>query len=223
MPDPVARFDRSAAWRFFLVRRGWVPLLIAVLFGGLAAWVGSYQAPVPAALETGTATIPLWRVLAMGAAVLPVLSLHSPLADLEAAVTGRQAHMEGCYLVGISCAVAVLYCAVAAITLHPLLLAVMVRSMLGWLGLALVAGRLFGPRLAWIGPSVATCVLSYWGRSGPGGGYAWWEFSARPHDDLAGLSVSAGLLGLGTLFHWAAPRSRWRRRRLNPSETSTSL
>jgi hypothetical protein len=222
VPDPVARFDRSAAWHFFMVRRGWAPLLVAVLLGALASLIGAYQAPVPAALETGTATVPLWRVLAMGAAVLPVLALHSPLADLEAAATVRQARMERDYLIGIACAVMVLYFSAAATTLHPLLLAIMLRSVPGWLGLALVSGRLFGSRLAWIGPLIAICVMTYWGNGSADGGYAWWEFSALPHDDLAGLLVSIGLLGIGVWFHWAAPQWRWRRRRLNPSETSAS-
>lgn len=180
------------------------------MLGALTVWRGASAAPVPTAVEMGQATIPLWRLLAMGAAVLPVLALHSRLADLEAVATRRLRQSQLLYLGGMSLACLVIYLGVSAIALHPLVLVIMARSWLAWFGLALVAGVILGWRLAWTLPALAATVLIYWGYQ-RGGDYQWWEFSARPHDDFASLLISVALCAFGLTAYWSTP---WRRRRL---------
>jgi hypothetical protein len=151
----------------------------------------------------------MWRMIAMGAAVLPVLSLTSPLADLEVAATHRLRSMQRCYLAGLSMGCAAMYLAICAIALPPAVLAITGRSWIAWFGLALIAGAILGWRLAWTLPSAVAAILWYWGYGGDQQ-YRWFEFSARPHDDLSSLLLSAGLLVAGIVAYAATP---WRRHR----------
>jgi hypothetical protein len=203
--------ELAAVVRSFLsVRRAWFVLAAAVVLAALTLWRGASTAPVPTAVEMGRATIPVWRLLAMGAAVLPVLALHSRLADQEAVATRRLRRFQRLYLGGMSLACLMIYLGISAIALHPYVLMIMARSWLAWLGLALVAGAVLGWQLAWTLPAFTAAVLTYWGYR-RGGGYEWWEFSARPHDDLPSLLVSLALFATGLVAYWLTP---WRRRRL---------
>ena len=200
---------------FALTRRGWATFALAVLLGVLTAWIGLREVPVPIALEHGNATLPMWRLLAMGVGILPALSLHSNLRDLEETSTERHRRAERRYLLGLSLACAGVYLVIASLTLHLWLLAIVSRSLSGWLGLALMSGRILGWRLAWAFPVAASCILAYWGAAaGTGNNYAWWEFSARPHDDVPSLLLTACLLAGGVLAYSATP---WRWKRLTSS------
>ncbi|MFV2021837.1 hypothetical protein [Micromonospora sp. LOL_023] len=181
-----------------------------MFLGALAAWFGTVKTPLPQAAGQDSAIIPLWRLLVVGAAVLPVIGLTSPLADLELTATRRLRSMERFYLAGLSFSSAVIFLGISALTTPPAVVAIMARGWIAWFGLALLAGAVLGWRLAWTLPSVVAVVLWYWGFGG-NGQYRWWEFSARSYDDVPSLVLSAALLGVGLAAYAATP---WRRRRL---------
>lgn len=208
-PDTDVPVATSGLRLFLAVRPVRSVLAGTVLLGGLAAWFGLVQTPIPTAIEEGKATIPLWRMIAMGAAVLPVLALTSPLADLEVVATQRLMSMQRRYLTSLSVGCLVIYLAISAIALHPAVLAITARAWAAWFGLALIAGSVLGWRLAWTLPAAASVVLWYWGFSG-NEQYHWWEFSARPYDDPPSLFLSAALLIAGVAAYAVTP---WRRRR----------
>ncbi|QOC94174.1 hypothetical protein [Micromonospora craniellae] len=199
---------------FLAVRPARTVLAVTVLLGALTAWFGLVQTTIPMAVQEGKPTIPLWRMIAMGAAVLPVLALTSPLADLEQVTTQRLRSMQRRYLAGLSVGCAAIYLFICSIMLHPAVLTITARSWIAWFGLALIAGAILGWRLAWTLPSGTALVLWYWGYSG-NQHYQWWEFSARPHDDLPSLVLSVALLAAGLAAYAATPwrRRRWSRRR----------
>lgn len=203
------RARRGGARTFLTVRRVPSALLAIVLAGALTAWLGMYETGLPMAARSNT-TVPLWRLLAMGAAVVPVVSLHSGLADVEVVATGRLRWAQRWYLVVAGVGGGVLYLAVSALTVPPSLLLIIARSWPAWLGLALVSGMVVGWRLAWTLPVATGSVLWYWGDQG-NAHYRWWEFSARPSDDLPSLLLSAALLAVGLVAYSVTP---WRRRRL---------
>ncbi|MFF3867198.1 hypothetical protein [Micromonospora sp. NPDC001898] len=194
---------------FLAVRPARAVLAVTVLLGALAAWFGLIQTPIPTAIEDGRAIIPLWRMIAMGAGVLPVLALTSPLADLELVATQRLRSMQRHYLAGLSTGCVAIYLAICGTVLHPAVVAIIARAWIAWFGLALLAGAVLGWRLAWTLPAATAAVLWYWGYSGSQH-YHWWEFSARPHDDLPSLFLSFALLAAGLVAYAATP---WRRRR----------
>ncbi|MBY8874176.1 hypothetical protein K7640_20315 [Micromonospora sp. PLK6-60] len=194
---------------FLTVRSVRTVLAVTVLSGALAAWFGLVETPIPTAVSDGRATVPVWRMLTMGVAVLPVLALHSPLANLELVATRRFRAMQRLYLAGLGAGSAVIFLGSCAVVLRPEILGIMARSWIAWFGLALAGGAFLGWRLAWVLPSTVAIVLSYWGYA-ENQQYRWWEFSARPADDLPSLLLSVTLLATGLIAYAATP---WRRRR----------
>lgn len=192
-------------------RRGWTSLAVAIFLGTATASVGILEASVPTASEEGASTLPLWRVLAMGVAVLPAIGLHSHLFRLEEVGTDIQRCVERRYTIGLALACASSYVLLASLSLQPSLLAVVSRSLAGWLGIALISGRLLGWRLAWILPLAILFIMAYWGGTSTPGRYVWWDFTARPYNDLASLLLTACLFGGGLIAYWATP---WRRKYL---------
>lgn len=200
-------FSPTAA--FLWARRAWIPLIIAAVAGAVAAWAGHRAAAVPSVADN--ATLPLWRLLTMGVGILPVLGLHSHLGTLEAMGTPVRHRAERWYLTAMVAAVHVLFLGIAAAGLPLDVLATAVRSIPGWLGLALLSGRAWGWRSAWILPVVTMCGLTFWGGGDGPADFSWWEFSARSHDDPRTLLLSAAI-GLAGLVAYAV--TPWRLRRL---------
>jgi hypothetical protein len=192
---------------FLRVRRARSVLSVTIVCGALTAWLGTYHATLPSLADHGRAIIPLWRLLAMGAAITPVMSLHSQLADLEVVSTRHLRSFEHRYLAGANLGSAAIYFGMSALTLPPSVLMIMARSWLAWCGLALLAGALIGWRLAWTLPVIIAIVLWYWGFQGSDQ-YRWWEFSARPFSDMLSVLLSAAVLTLGVAGYWLTP---WRR------------
>ncbi|GAA1641912.1 hypothetical protein ACFQY4_22550 [Catellatospora bangladeshensis] len=209
LPDEAAAAVFRAQLRAFLAARRTRSLLgAAVVCGAVTALVGSWEAAVPTAVEQGRAVIPLWRMMAMAVAVLPVLALDSRLSDLEVVATRRLRRLQRLHLAWMSAACLAVQAGLAALAVHPLLLIVIARSWLAWFGLALLAGALLGWRLAWTLPAAAAVILWYWGFAGDGR-YQWWEFSARPHDDVPSLLLALVLCSAGLVAYSLTP---WRRR-----------
>ncbi|HEX6968352.1 MAG TPA: hypothetical protein VF174_06015 [Micromonosporaceae bacterium] len=183
-----------------------------VLLAALAAWFGLAEAPLPTAVEQGKARIPLWRLLAMGVMVLPVVAMHSSLADLEVVATRRLRALQRSVLAGIGTVSALIYLGSCALVMQGAVVGIVARSLLAWFGLALLSGAVLEWRLAWAVPTVVAVVLWYWGHDGAGR-YEWWEFSARPHDDMPSLLISVTLFVAGLVAFAATPwRLRsWRR------------
>jgi hypothetical protein len=211
-PDGEAATTTSPIRIFLTVRRSMSILIAAAVCGVATAWLGTVEVAVPTVAAQGQGRIPMWRLLAMGAAVLPVLAMHSHLADLEQGVTRSLRRAQRMHLVGMGVGCASLFLAFAALALHPLVLLVVLRSWLAWYGMAMLAGVVLGWRLAWTLPAIVAVILMYWGYQN--GDYRWWEFSARPYDDQGALMLSLGLLAAGLVAFWMTP---WRRRRLRVS------
>ncbi|WP_158781074.1 hypothetical protein [Streptomyces sp. NRRL S-237] len=153
-------------------------------------------------------------MLAMFAAVLPLLSLHSPMAELEASGTRRFYRGRAVRLTGLWITSTVVFLCVSAVKVEARTLETMALALPGWTGLGLLSGRLLGWRQSWALPALALCVLTYWGVSGTDGTYPWWEFTVLPASDHpSGLAVSLVLCAIGLLAYTLTP---WRLRALSP-------
>lgn len=193
----------SPVRQFAAVRRAWGALALAVLLGALSAWIGLLELPVPAAAAGGS-TIPVWQLLGVAVGAAPVLALHSHARDLEAR-TDVHRRTEHRYLAGLTAACFGAHLALAALTLPAANTGVLARALLGWLGVALVSGRVLGWRSGWVLPAVVMSVLSFWGPAG--GGHSWWEFTAQPLHDVPSLLLAVLLLATGLAAHALTP---WR-------------
>lgn len=205
------RGDRSPVLSFWIARRASVLLGLAVLLGIATAVFGLQEAPVPTS-QAGTGTaLPVWRLLAFGVGTLPVLGLHSPLGSLEEARGHPHSACEWRYLVALITGCSASYLALASVSLNADSIEIIARSIPGWVGLALLSGRILGWRLGWILPVLGLAALTYWGAGTMPATFAWWEFTARPPDDLIALFLSSLLLVAGGLAFAATP---WRVRRI---------
>jgi hypothetical protein len=209
VPDRDRTLSVSSPARWFLaIRRARTVGAIVATAAVLTALLGSYTAKLPSAADGGT-VLPLWRLLTLAVAVVPVMSLHSSLAALEVTATRRFRRSQTLYLSLTTVAATTAHLLVSAITVPVPVLLVMLRSYPAWLGLALFGGVLLGWRSAWTIPVGTAAILWFWGISG--GRYHWWDFSGRPYDDVPSLLLSLCLLAAGSIAYCATP---WRRRQV---------
>ncbi|MFP3988957.1 hypothetical protein U9R90_15945 [Streptomyces sp. E11-3] len=194
------------------VRRPGSILLVVLLVGLAVAWLGDRTTPLPTVEGARGAGTPGWRMLAMFAGVLPLLSLHSRMAGLEAVGTARFHRGRAWRLTVLWATSMAVFTGVCAVSVEGRVLEVMAVALPGWTGLGLLGGRLLGWRQCWILPAQVLCVVGYWGVEDGAGGYPWWDFTHAPVAERPmGLGISLGLLVAGMIAYWVTP---WRVRSL---------
>lgn len=197
-------------------------IVIGVVVGG---W-GALGASVPAATSSGVAEVPLWRLLAVGSASLPVLTLASPLQALETTATSSYYLLRRLVLC-IAFAISSICILVGAVVgIGPGAAPVLARALLVWFGLALVSGRVLSWTYSWVLPCVIMCVLHYWGHDPSGHGYRWWEFTVHPAGHLPSMILAFACLVAGLAAYALSPwriNTLARAGRVAPDESSTDL
>jgi len=188
-------------------------LAIAVVVG---CW-GWFEAPTPAATTSGGATVQFWRLLTVGSASLPVLTLASSMEALEAAAGPPYHRLRNLVLAAAFALSSGCVITAAAVGVDPAVTPLIGRALLAWFGLALISGRLLGWTYAWILPCAALCALLYWGHSANAGDYRWWEFTAQPAGHLPSWLLASGLLAAGITAYTLSP---WRVRSLTRTRTA---
>ncbi|BCL15774.1 hypothetical protein [Micromonospora sagamiensis] len=192
----------------YLMTRNWRWLLAAMIVIGVVVggW-GSLEASTPAATDSGGSQVPIWRLLAVGSGLLPVLTLASPLQALEAAA-GLPYHRTRCFVLWGALAISSACILTAAtVGMDVAVAPVIVRALLAWFGLALVSGRVLAWSYSWVLPSAVMCVLLYWGHDRTGRTYRWWEFTAHPVGHLPSMVLAGILLTAGLTAYALSP---WR-------------
>ncbi len=194
------------------VRRPGGVLLMVLLSGLSVAWLGDTLTPLPTAAGAQSPGTPSWRMLAMFAGVLPVLSLHSRMAELEAVGTTRFYRGRALRLTTLWAVSTVIFLGSCAVSAEGRVLEVMAGALPGWTGLALLSGRVCGWRQGWIFPALVLLLVSYWGVQDETGSYPWWDFTRSPLlEQPTSLGMSVGLLTVGIAAYWMTP---WRLRTL---------
>lgn len=196
--------------RYFMVRKGKWLIGIAVAIATVVAAFGEMSASLPSADASGGGDIPMWRMLGMSSALLAVSTLNQPLGELEDAAGPAWHRVRGLVLAAVFLGSSLLFAAGAWIAAGSEIVPLVARSQFGWLGLALLAGRFLGQRLAWAGPCLFLAVAVYWGYA-TGIGPRWWEFTALPPSSAAGAFTAFGVFAAGAAAHVATP---WRLSRL---------
>lgn len=170
--------------------------------------MGSDEFASPTVASEGVEKIPIWRFLVAATAIVPALLLHSPFGEIES-VRGREVRrFEHFYLSGLAFTFLVMIVVASTLTSGWQVGLISGRGFVGWLGIALISGRIFGWRLSWCIPSIMMLIFIYWGQIGHGQ-YYWWEFSARPVADAISLGLAVSILIVGSLAYWL---DQWRLR-----------
>ncbi|MEU5941041.1 hypothetical protein ABZ807_18020 [Micromonospora sp. NPDC047548] len=189
-------------------RRIWTGAALTAVLCALLPFIGAFLVPVPSeGADGGVALVPAWRILAVAVAFGPVLSCHSPFGEMEAA-TGRNWRRTQAGVLTVNATVcALLFTATCWVLFGGSLAVLVLRGILGWLGISLLAGRLLSWKLAWVGPLAVLPLMIFWGFEQSG--FRWWEFTARPIDDLRAWMLTTGLAAAGVAAY-AASSWRWR-------------
>lgn len=192
----------SCLLRYVRVHRIWVALIAVVATAAISAFLGGFQIPLPS-FEGGPAVagVPFRRELPLFSAVLIASSLGGPMADHEGTggvLLHRTRLVVTSSLLIVSCALSFLSEAAAAGVGSGV---VFVRSLLIWLGLAFLSGRLFGVRLTWIVPLLSVFPLVWLGTGKR------WDWTAMPASDPASWWVAGLSLAIGASVLWV---TSWR-------------
>ncbi|MFG3254447.1 hypothetical protein [Streptomyces sp. NPDC048172] len=201
--------SRADLLRLARTRRA-APVLTGVAAVALvSAVLGGWLVPVPSfGAGTETRGVPFRTELPLLAAVFLAAAFSGPMDDFEALAGARFARVRrgyGAALTALACAFSFVTESVAA---GPGAGVVFVRSLLLWLGLALLSRRLLGQHLAWALP-VASALPLVWFSSGT----EWWDWTWAPAGSPVGWGMAAAALLAGTA---AAAATRWRLRGCPP-------
>ncbi|MGW0284772.1 hypothetical protein ACWDXT_16855 [Streptomyces sp. NPDC003236] len=181
------------------------PVLVGVaLVALLSAVLGGFEVPVPTLGNGVTKGIPFRRDLPMLSSVFLAASWASAMDVYERIGGPRYFRTQAVCLTVLTSTVCLCSFLVQALATDTSTGAVYVRSMLVWLGLALLSGRALGPSLTWALP-VASAFPLIWLSD-----RAWWDWTAAPAADPAAWATAALSLTLGTLAVVAA--TPWRLR-----------
>ena len=189
--------------RIARVRRA-VPVLAGVVaVAAVSALLGGWLVPVPSfGAGVETRGVPFRAELPLLSAVFLAAAFSGPMEDFEALAGGRFARVRTGYAAGLTTVVCAFSYVTESVAAGPGAGAVFVRSLLLWLGLALLSRRLLGQPLAWVLP-LASALPLVWFSSGT----EWWDWTWAPAGDPVGWAMAAVALAVGAA---AAGATRWR-------------
>ncbi|MEE1751834.1 hypothetical protein [Streptomyces sp. SP18CS02] len=171
----------------------------------LSAYFGGTRIALPsigsASLSTG---VPYRQELPLLSAVFLTAAFGGTMSAHEETGARTMHRLRNAYCTGLTLTACVLSFGTEALAVGPEHGAVFVRSLLIWLGLALLAVRLLGQQLGWAIPLASAFLLIWYPRN-------WWDWTANPATDLFSWAVAACALTMGIAATAATP---WRRRLL---------
>jgi hypothetical protein len=181
------------------VRSRGVPLaLLAVAaLSLLAAPTAAYLVGLPQ--FDGMARLPVAVAAALGVAVILAATLHSPTPELEASCPVPWRAWQGAHAgVALALGVALLAPVLPATTYGT---GVLLRDLVGFLGLALLTAILAGPRLAWTVPCAYAATVYCVAGAGDEALRSVWAFPQQPAGSTTAW-LTALTLGITGLLTW---------------------
>ncbi|MGW1928462.1 hypothetical protein [Streptomyces sp. NPDC001919] len=191
--------------RYARVHRAAGVVAAAVAVALLSALFGNTRIALPsigsASLSSG---VPYRQELPLLSAVFITAAFGGSMAAHEACGAPVLHRLRRAYLVALTMLVCLLSFATESLAAGSEQGVVFVRSILIWLGLALLSVSLFGEQLGWVLPTASAFALIWYPLH-------WWDWTANPASDptswcIAGLSLASGAA--------ATAATPWRRRSL---------
>ncbi|MER7536020.1 hypothetical protein ABTX77_14700 [Streptomyces sp. NPDC097704] len=177
-----------------------VVALLSAFFGGTRIALPSIGS---ASLSTG---VPYRQELPLLSAVFLTAAFGGAMSAHEETGTRTMHRVHNAYCIALTLTTCALSFGTEAFAVGPERGVVFVRSVLIWLGLALLSVRLLGQQLGWVIPMASTFLLIWYPLN-------WWDWTVNPADDPFSWVVAAVALAMGTAATAATP---WRRKVLLP-------
>lgn len=173
-----------------------------------ACWLAGQRSTALPSLVGDAASFRLWTLGVWGLAILPALSLHSDLHDLEEASTDRLKRAEWTILLSMSmlCGVGAGAAIFFAESANAAFMAL--RLYVGVLGCALLSGTIFSPIRSWALPAALLVALMSIGSVDSAA--QWWQIDRQAPGRVSGYVVSASLLIAGLTSRLFRSRWSWR-------------
>lgn len=203
--------------RYARVHRAGPILAGAVVVAVLSAVFGGVRVALPSIGGEDLATgVPYRRELPLLSAVFLTAAFGGPMAAHEETGACALYRLRNAYCAGLTLLACALSFGTEAFAVGPGQGAVFVRSVLIWLGLALLSIRLLGQQLGWAIP-LASALLLVWYPSG------WWDWTANSPSDVLSWWGAGIVLAGGTAATAVTPwRGRALRRGRPPARRGTA-
>jgi hypothetical protein len=184
----IARYLRAHHWRGLAIAA-------VVLVADIALSVHT-DVSAPAASNSGYIMVPLALQVPLIIVCLVASSIDGKMANLEEAGSRALRRCQVWYLVGASCASALLVGGTAAVIAPLGTAVVLVRAVAIWTGMALLSGRVLRWSLAWVLPLASFFPLNYFGADNAGHFY-WWYWARQPAGQVPCALIAVGSLAVG--------------------------
>ncbi|MEV8316225.1 hypothetical protein AB0Q95_18830 [Streptomyces sp. NPDC059900] len=189
--------------RYARVHRGTAVLLGTAVVALLSALFGGADIALPSIGSGGATTgVPYRQELPLLTAVFLSASLDGAMSAHDAMGAAAMHRLRAVYCTALTLTVCAFSFGTEALAGGPDEGIVFVRSVLIWLGLALVSTVVLGKQLGWAIPLASVLFLVWY----PGN---WWDWTANPAADPFSWAAAAIALLLGVTATAATP---WRRR-----------
>ncbi|EFE74141.1 hypothetical protein K7395_26760 [Streptomyces filamentosus] len=192
---------RTDIFRYARVHRA-----VAILAGTsavalLSAFFGGVEISLPSIGSGGVTTgVPFRRELPVLSAVFLAAALGGAMATHEEMATSAMHRYRRKYCMVLTLTVCVFSFGVEALAVGAEPGAIFVRSLLTWLGLALLSVRLLGNQLSWALPLASAFLLIWYP-------HEWWDWTSNSVTDLFSWAVAMSALAVGAAATTATP---WR-------------
>ncbi|MFE9118745.1 hypothetical protein [Streptomyces sp. NPDC007172] len=191
--------------RYARVHRGGEVLAATAVVALLSALFGGTPIALPSLGSGGVTTgVPYRHELPLLSAVFLTAALDGAMSAHDAMGAAGMHRVRAVYHTALTLVVCAFSFTTEALAVGPEAGAVFVRSVLIWLGLALLSVRLLGQRLGWAVP-LASALLLVWYPSN------WWDWTATSPSDAFSWALAALALLTGITTIAATP---WRMRGL---------
>jgi hypothetical protein len=171
----------------------------------ITVWAGDNDFIIPAANGNGWTEMASTLITPIPFAILAAGSLHSSMAPLETAASGRLLRAEATHMAVALATTIALLGTITAITGSAIAAAEAIRNLALYTGLALLSGRLFGRTLSWILPLADFTIIDFWGSDGLHPHWYAWQF--QTYADAASWAAAGAWLITGIVAFALPPRA----------------
>ncbi|MGW6021128.1 hypothetical protein [Streptomyces sp. NPDC055099] len=189
--------------RYARVHRAAAVLAGTAVVALLSAVFGGTNIALPSIGSGGVTTgVPYRHELPLLSAVFLAAALDGAMSAHDAMGAATMHRLRAAYCTALTSTVCAFSFGAEALANGPESGTVFVRSLLIWLGLALLSAAVLGQQLGWVIPLTSVLFLVWFPLN-------WWDWTANPATDLFSWAVAAIALSLGVASTAATP---WRRK-----------